>query len=253
MTDKTTNPKAGTLPALLKNNAARFGDTKVALREKEFGIWQSVSWQEYYNNIKFLSLGLLALGCEKGDKLSVIGDNRPEWLYSELAIQALGGAVVGIFPDSHPEQVQYIINHSDSVFVMVEDQEQTDKILNMIERIPQVKKIIVDDMKGMRNYTNSLLIPFKDVLEMGREMDLKDPGLFEYRLDHVDEEDVAMILYTSGTTGLPKGVMLTHRNMIKMIENFDRVDPAFSSDKHVSFLPMPWVGEQATSVAWNLL
>ncbi|MFH0998124.1 MAG: AMP-binding protein [Pseudomonadota bacterium] len=250
MADKTTN--AGTLPALLKNNAARFGDTKVALREKEFGIWQSVSWQEYYNNIKFLSLGLLALGCEKGDKLSVIGDNRPEWLYSELAIQALGGAVVGIFPDSHPEQVQYIINHSDSVFVMVEDQEQTDKILNMIERIPQVKKIIVDDMKGMRNYTNSLLIPFKDVLEMGREMDLKDPGLFEYRLAHVDEEDVAMILYTSGTTGLPKGVMLTHRNMIKMIENFDRVDPAFSSDKHVSFLPMPWVGEQATSVAWNL-
>lgn len=250
MADKTT--KAGTLPALLKNNAARFGDTKVALREKEFGIWQSVSWQEYYNNIKYLSLGLVELGCEKGDKLSVIGDNRPEWLYSELAIQALGGAVVGIFPDSHPEQVQYIINHSDSVFVMVEDQEQTDKILNMIDQIPRVKKVIVDDIKGMRNYTDSLLIPFKQVLEMGREMDRKDPGLFEYCLAQVNEEDVAMILYTSGTTGLPKGVMLTHRNMIKMIENFDQVDPAFSSDKHVSFLPMPWVGEQATSVAWNL-
>ena len=109
----------------------------------------------------------------------MIGDNRPEWLYSELAIQALGGAVVGIYPDSHLEQVQYIIDHSDSVFIMVEDQEQTDKILNMIDEIPKVKKVIVDDLKGMRRYDHPLLIPFKQVLEMGRETDRKDPGLFD--------------------------------------------------------------------------
>jgi long-chain acyl-CoA synthetase len=250
MNGSESKPK--TLPGLLKRNAKEFGDRKVALREKEFGIWQSVSWQEYYNKIKYLSLGLMELGCVKGDKLSVIGDNRPEWLYSELAIQSLGGAVVGIFPDSHPEQVEYIINHSDSVFIMVEDQEQADKILNMTDKIPLVKKIIVDDMKGMRNYTNPLLITFKKVLETGREADRKNPLLFGSCLEQVNEEDVAMILYTSGTTGRPKGVMLTHRNMIRMIENFDKVDPAFPSDKHVSFLPMPWVGEQATSVAWNL-
>ena len=145
-----------TLPGLLKRNAREFGALKVALREKEFGIWQSVSWQEYYDRIRYLALGLLELGYEAGDKLSVIGDNRPEWLYSELAIQALGGAVVGIYPDSHLEQVQYIIDQSDSVFVMVEDQEQTDKILNMIDDIPKIKKVIVDDMKGMRSYQPSL-------------------------------------------------------------------------------------------------
>ncbi len=190
----SSTPK--TLPALLKRNAALFGEAKVALREKEFGIWQSVSWRAYYDKVRYLSLGLVELGFEKGDKLSVVGDNRPEWLYSELAIQALGGAVVGIFPDSHLEQVQYIIDHSDSVFVMVEDQEQTDKILNMIERIPQVKKVIVDDMKGMRSYKHPVLIPFSKVLEMGLIRDQKNPGLFDSRLDGVQEDDTAMILYT---------------------------------------------------------
>ena len=118
---------AGTLPHLLSENTRKFGPEKVALREKEFGIWQSVTWQEYLANVHDLALGLVSLGYQPGDKLAILGDNRPEWVYSELAIQTLGGAAVGIFPDSHIDQVKYIIDHSDAVFLVVEDQEQADK------------------------------------------------------------------------------------------------------------------------------
>ena len=243
---------AETLPDLLIENARKFGNQKIALREKEFGIWQSVTWQEYLDNVRDLALGLLSLGYERGDKLAILGDNRPEWLYGELAIQCLGGASVGIFPDSHIEQVRYIIDHSDAVFLMVEDQEQADKFLQIKDQCPKVRHVIVDDMKGMRYYDDPLLIPLKTVQEKGRELGVKDPGLFEHHVQSLDRETVAILAYTSGTTGLPKGAMLTHRNMLKMAENHDQTDPALPEDNHVSFLPLPWVGEQMTAVSWNL-
>ena len=243
---------AATLPHLLIENARKHGSERVALREKEFGIWQSVSWSEYLANVQDLALGLVALGYEPGDKLAILGDNRPEWLYSELAIQSLGGAAVGIFPDSHVDQVKYIIDHSDAVFLIVEDQEQTDKFLELKEACPKVRYVIVDDMKGMRYYDDPLLISLKKVQKMGRDLGQETPGLFEKCVAGLTEDTVALIAYTSGTTGLPKGAMLTHRNMVKMAASYDQIDPAYPTDNHVSFLPLPWVGEQMTAVAWNL-
>ncbi|MBI5572050.1 MAG: AMP-binding protein [Desulfomonile tiedjei] len=243
---------ATTLPHLLVENARKFGSGKVALREKEFGIWQSVNWQQYLEQVRDLALGLTVLGCKPGDKLAILGDNRPEWLYCELAIQSIGGASVGIFPDSVIDQVKYIIDHSDAGFLMVEDQEQADKFLEIKDDCPKVQRVIVDDLKGMRYYDDPIFIPLQKVQEMGRELAAKEPGLFQQYLDSLTEETVAILAYTSGTTGLPKGAMLTHRNMLKMAENQDKVDPAFPEYNHVSFLPLPWVGEQMTAVSWNL-
>ena len=168
-----------TLPALLKRNAARYGDNRVAIREKEYGIWQSVTWQGYFENVRDFALGLHQLGFKRGNNLAYAGDNRPQGLYAELAVQALGGAVVGIYPDSHLEQVAYIINHSDSIFLVAGDQEQADKVLELKSTCPGIKKVIVDDPKGMRHYDDPILAFFKDIQKSGRQVAAAQPGLFD--------------------------------------------------------------------------
>lgn len=243
---------AQTLPHRLVENADKLSKDQVALREKEFGIWQSVTWRQYLENVRNLALGLVELGCKPGDRLAILGDNRPQWLYSELAIQSIGGAVVGIFPDSHLDQVKYIIDHSDSVFLVAEDQEQTDKFLQLKDECPKVKRVIVDDMKGMRLYDDPIIISLKEVQDLGRDLGERSPNLFDEYLSKIDDQTVAMVAYTSGTTGEPKGAMLTHRNMLSMAESYDQIDPAYYHDNHVSFLPLPWVGEQMVAVSWSL-
>ena len=241
-----------TLPALLRRNTLRLGDKKVAIREKEFGIWQSVTWKGYYENVRDFALGLHQLGFKRDDKLSYIGDNRPEGLYSELAAQTLGGAIVGVYPDSHLDQVEYIINHSDSVFVVAGDQEQADKMLDIKKKCPGVSKVIVDDPKGMRHYGDPILVFFKDIQKMGRELAEKEPHLFEEMIEKISPEDVGMLNYTSGTTGIPKGSMITHKNMFCVARAQDAVDVAAEDFEYVSFLPLPWIGEQEFGVYWSL-
>jgi long-chain acyl-CoA synthetase len=241
-----------TLPALLRRNAIKYGDKKVAIREKEFGIWQPVTWKGYYENVRDFALGLHKLGFKWGDKLSYIGDNRPEALYSELGVQCLGGAIVGIYPDSHLDQAEYIINHSDSTFVVAGDQEQADKILGIKEKCPKIINVIVDDPKGMRHYDDPILIFFKQVQKMGRELAEREPDLLDEMIDKITPEDVGMINYTSGTTGMPKGSMITQKNMTSVVKFHDQVDPAQDTDEYVSFLPLPWIGEQEYGVYWPL-
>ena len=237
------------LPVLLRRNALHYGDHKVALREKEFGIWQPVTWRAYYEHTKNFALGLRSLGFEENDKLAIIGDNRPEWLYAELAAQSLGGIPLGIYQDSILTEVAYIINHSEARVVVAEDQEQVDKILEMIEDLPLLEKIVYTDQKGMRSYNDSRLIYCSEVEKLGREYERNHPGEFEDCLAALEDTDIALISYTSGTTGFPKGSLLTHRNMLKMALGLHAVDPKRESDEFVSFLPLPWIGEQMMAVS----
>jgi len=237
-----------TLPKLLLRNAARL-DNKVALREKEFGIWQSVSWRAYARHVQDFALGLAALGFRRGDKVAIIGDNRPEWLYTELAAQALGGAAVGIYQDSLPRELAYIIDHADATMVVVEDQEQVDKVLEIKEELPRVRKVIYFDPRGLRSYGDPLLAYFPEVEALGKEYGATHPDFFATEVARGQGEDVALIAYTSGTTGMPKGAMLTHCNLISMAKNLLAVDPLEQGDDFLSFLPLAWVGEQMLAVS----
>ena len=241
--------EAKTLPALLRRNAARYGSSRTALREKEYGIWQPVSWEQYYEHVKYFGLGLRSLGFRKEDKLAIIGDNRPEWLYAELAAQSLGGLPLGIYQDSMLTEVAYIINHSEARVVVAEDQEQVDKILEMQDRLPLLERIVCTDRKGMRRYDDPRLIYFKEMEDLGRRYEVSHHAEFEQAVEAVRETDVALISYTSGTTGFPKGALLTHKNMLTMALSLHEVDPKYESDEFVSFLPLPWIGEQMMAVS----
>jgi long-chain acyl-CoA synthetase len=237
-----------TFPKLLVRNARRFGE-RTALREKEFGIWRPVSWAAYLEGVRELSLGLAALGLQRGDKVAIIGDNRPEWVMSELAAQAAGGASVGLYQDSNLTEVAYVIDHCDASVVVAEDQEQVDKILDMLDRLPKVRHVVYTDPRGLRSYRHPVLLSFEKVRELGRELGEKEPRRFEESVREGKAEDLAIISYTSGTTGFPKGAMLSFRNLLAMALALHAVDPKREGDEFVSFLPLAWIGEQMMALS----
>jgi long-chain acyl-CoA synthetase len=236
-----------TFPSLLARNRQRYGE-RIALREKDLGIWQEVSWSQYYDHVKFFCLGLLSLGLRKGEKVAILGDNCREWLYADLATQSLGGVAVGIYPTNPPNQVEYILSHSDSVIVVVKDQEQTDKVLEVKDRLPKLKKIIVIDMKGLRHYRDPDVIPFGSVEDLGKKRSEEKPQLFEDLILQTKSEDIALMVYTSGTTGPPKGAMLTHKNLISLATSFSKVFDMGYEDQVVSYLPLCHIAERLMSV-----
>ncbi len=244
--------KDQTIPKLLRQSAKRHAN-KVALREKDLGVWQNITWDQYYENVKCFSLGIVSLGLERGDKVSILSENNPEWLYADIGTQSARGVVVGVYPTNVASQVEYILGHSQSKFVVVGDQEQTDKVLEVAERLPGLKKIIVIDMKGLRKYTHPLIVAFKEVLTLGKTVDEGDPGLFDRMVNETDAEDTALMVYTSGTTGKPKGAMISHRNAIASAENFITATPFKERDSVVSYLPLCHIAERSFSVFYPLV
>jgi long-chain acyl-CoA synthetase len=237
-----------TLPGLLFKRAAELNDHH-ALREKEFGIWQSISWADYAKHVRQFACGLKAIGVQREDTVAIIGDNRPEWLYSEFAAQSIGARSFGVYQDSVANEVKYLLQASDTKVVVVEDQEQVDKILEIWGELDGVLKVIYYYAKGMRNYREDFLVSFSDVEAMGEAWDKKNHGAFELELAAVKPDDIAMLSTTSGTTGRPKLAMLSHRNMIAQGIYSSDIDDMTPEDEYVSFLPLAWIGEQLTSVS----
>ena len=241
-----------TLPQFLKEHAEKTPD-KIALRERYYGIWQPITWKEYYEHVKYFSLGLVSLGLQPEETIAIIGDNRPEWIIAELAAQSAGAKSIGIYQDSVVKEMIYIFNHADVSFVVVEDQEQTDKIIEMWDDLKGIRKVIYFDPKGLRNYTEEYLMYFPDVEALGREYEKEHPGWFEKRLAEGKGSDLAILSTTSGTTGNPKLAMLTHNSMISMGRNLMSVDLLEPEDEFVSFLPLAWIGEQMMVMSCSLL
>jgi long-chain acyl-CoA synthetase len=241
--------EAKTLPGLVIENS-KSRASKPAMRERYLGIWETYSWSDYADQVAALALGLKAEGFGAGDKLAVIGDNRPRLYWAQLAAQALGGAAVPVYQDSIADELAYVIANADVSIIVAEDQEQVDKMLSIEDRLPQVKRIIFCDERGLGNYNHSLLKSYDQVIEAGVA---GDRSAYEEGIKALDPNSVAVMCYTSGTTGKPKGVMLSHANIVSAAEAFINVEDVRESDDFLSYLPMAWVGDATYSLGTSLL
>lgn len=240
-----------TVPQRLREAAKRYGD-RVALRKKEFGIWHDISWKQYYQMASQVAAALMTMGLQKGECASIIGDNCPEWVIIDLGIQCAGGVSVGIYATNAWQQVEYVIQNSESRFFFVENEEQLDKWLHFRDNAPLLKKVIVWDLEGLRHFKDPMLMTFEELLDMGKEALSKDPHMVERRIDEIGEEDLALLIYTSGTTGPPKGAMLTHKNVTWMGEAIALDNRIYDTDEVMSFLPLCHIFERIFSVLAHL-
>ncbi|MFW6150289.1 MAG: AMP-binding protein [Chloroflexota bacterium] len=243
---------AWTIPQIIRQNCRRW-PKRTAMCVKSFGIWQQYSWGEYYDRVKYLSLGLRDLGLERGDVVCLIGDNEPEWFWGEFAAQAAGAVATGIFVDSIPSEVKYVASHAGARFAIVNDQEQTDKFLEIKNELPMLQTVVYWDPKGLKNYDDPTLISFDEVVRRGRSYEEAHPGAFEEALEVGTDSDVAFIYYTSGTTGLPKGALLTHRALIATACGFLSRYRLGQEDDLVSHFPAAWVGDSYFATIPHLL
>ncbi|MEE4352522.1 MAG: AMP-binding protein [Desulfatiglans sp.] len=239
--------KPETVPRLFRETVQKYGD-RVAMRKKEYGLWKDISWNQYYDQARRIGVGLIALGLERGDRVSIIGDNCPEWVTIDMGVQCAGGVVVGVYSTNAWPQVEYVIENSQSKFFFVENEEQLDKWLEFKDNVPFLNRIIVWDLEGLRHFDDPMVMTYDDLLEMGGKEADQNPRLFEERIDQVKPEDLSLLIYTSGTTGPPKGAMLTQKNVTWMGGAITANNPMNDDDEVLSFLPLCHVFEQLFSV-----
>jgi long-chain acyl-CoA synthetase len=248
-----------TIPQLLRRRATELGD-KLALREKEYGIWNPYSWRHYYETARAVALGLMSLGIKPGDRVAIAGENTPEWFYADLGTQMIGAVAVGIYPTNPWVELQYIVRHSGSRVVITGDQEQTDKVFDALannEGLPALEAVVCIDMKGMRNYRQSQLMSFEALCERGRTYVRENPdanATLDRLIAQGSPDDVCILVYTSGTTGPPKGAMLTHRNLVYAAHVYaETVGIAHKPFEAVSYLPLCHVAERCYGAVTQLV
>ncbi len=234
--------QGGLTPARkIRETAGRYPEL-IAMREKNFGIWEEITYAEYWEKAQWIGCALKYFGVDTQDSVAIQSENRPEWFISDVAIQAIGAVSVGLYPTNPPSEVAYLIGHSESKILFAEDQEQVDKALEVIEELPDLKKIIYFEPRGLTNYDSPLLMTWEEFLSIGKEEYEKDPNFVNDKLDLVEDDDVAIMVYTSGTTGPPKGSMITHGNLAWIgsnITNFNIIKNAKTDQQEfISFLPL---------------
>ncbi len=234
----------GTVPGMIWRRVKSIPD-RVIIREKDFGIWQEITWGQLGDNMRRVAMAFRALGLEKGQVICVLSNNKPEWIYADLGCLCAGGVSAGVYPTDAPSQIEYLVNDSKSRIIFVENEEQLDKVLSVRENCHTLEKIVIFDMEGLRDFSDPMAIDFTTFLELGEDFDKKNPGEFERCLDLAQPDDLAILVYTSGTTGPPKGAMISHRNII-----FQCVNSTLSfgwkeqGEERLAFLPMCHVAER---------
>ena len=219
-------------------------DQRTAFREKHLGIWRATSWREYGERARAVGMGLVKLGLKRGDVVSILAETAPEWLYADMGTMGAGGVSNGIYPTDSAKQVDYILNDSRSRFLFVENEEQLDKWLEVRERCPAIVKVIVFDMEGLADFQDPMVMSFEELMVLGREHDLAHSGDWDKRVASSDAEELAILVYTSGTTGPPKGAMISHRNVIFQLRNADAFIPLGNDDEQLAFLPLCHIAER---------
>ncbi|EKP4403919.1 long-chain fatty acid--CoA ligase [Vibrio parahaemolyticus] len=241
-----------TFPKVLQHNAKHWPE-QVAMREKEFGIWREFTWQDYENRVKWMALALQDLGIGEQDVVGLLGDNRPEWVWGELAAHAIKGYSLGIYQDSMHEEVAYLINYAKAKVVIAEDEEQCDKLLELGDEIPSVEYIIYCDPRGMRKYDDPRLIDVEQVYKKGQLIDKADPDKYLNMVAATKGSDLSILCTTSGTTSKPKLAQLHSGTFLDHCAAYLRADPRSPGDNYVSVLPLPWIMEQVYVVGQALI